>query len=200
MKKYKTSLVLEGGGMRGAYTAGALSWLIDNNIEFDNAYGISTGAVHLCNFLLKDKKNLFDFSTKYITDKNAIGVRSIIRSGHLVDYDYLFNDLMIDKIGFDITKKSLTKLNIDDDGLNETDHRFLRTIIEKFKGGPVGLSSVAASIGEEINTLEDVYEPYLLQEGFIVRTPRGRMVTDKAYKNLGISKNEKNKQMSLWDE
>ncbi len=105
-----------------------------------------------------------------------------------------------EKIGFDITKKSLTKLNIDDDGLNETDHRFLRTIIEKFKGGPVGLSSVAASIGEEINTLEDVYEPYLLQEGFIVRTPRGRMVTEKAYKNLGISKNEKNKQMSLWDE
>lgn len=95
--------------MRGAYTAGALSWLVDNNIEFDNAYGISTGAVHLCNFLLKDKKNLFDFSTKYITDKNAIGVRSIIRSGHLVDYDYLFNDLMIDKIGFDINELNKVK-------------------------------------------------------------------------------------------
>lgn len=104
MKKLKTSLVLEGGGMRGAYTAGALSWLIDNNIEFDNAYGISTGAVHLCNFLLKDKKNLFDFSTKYITDKNAIGIKSILRCGHLVDYDYLFNELMVDRVGFDINK------------------------------------------------------------------------------------------------
>lgn len=104
MKKLKTSLVLEGGGMRGAYTAGALSWLIDNNIEFDNAYGISTGAVHLCNFLLKDKKNLFDFSTKYITDKNAIGIKSILRCGHLVDYDYLFNELMVGRIGFDVNK------------------------------------------------------------------------------------------------
>lgn len=104
MKKIKTSLVLEGGGMRGAYTAGALSWLIDNGIEFDNAYGISTGAVHLCNFLLKDKTNLFDFSTKYIADDNAIGIKSILRSGHLVDYDYLFNELMIKKVGFDINK------------------------------------------------------------------------------------------------
>ena len=88
----------------------------------------------------------------------------------------------------EITAISLTKLNIDEEGLNDTDHRFLRAIIEKFKGGPVGLASVAASIGEEVNTLEDVYEPYLLQEGFIVRTPRGRMVTDKAYKNLKIEK------------
>lgn len=88
-------------------------------------------------------------------------------------------------IKYDITKESLSKLNIDDDGLNETDHKFLLAIIEKFKGGPVGLASVAASIGEEVNTLEDVYEPYLLQEGFIIRTPRGRCVTDKAYRNLG---------------
>lgn len=89
-------------------------------------------------------------------------------------------------IKYEITRDSLSKLNIDSEGLNETDHKFLRAIIEKFKGGPVGLSSVAASIGEEVNTLEDVYEPYLLQEGFIIRTPRGRVVTEKAYKNLGI--------------
>lgn len=104
MKKVKTSLVLEGGGMRGAYTAGALSWLIDNNIEFDNAYGISTGAVHLCNFLLKDKKKLFDVSTKYIADENAIGLKSILRCGYLVDYDYIFNNLLVGVVGFDIKK------------------------------------------------------------------------------------------------
>ena len=104
MEKVKTSLVLEGGGMRGAYTAGALSWLIDNNVEFDNAYGISTGAVHLCNFLLKDKKNLFDFAVDYIGDKNAIGAKSFFRCGHIVDYDYIFDTLLKDKVGFDILK------------------------------------------------------------------------------------------------
>ena len=62
-------------------------------------------------------------------------------------------------------------------------------MIEKFRGGPVGLNTIAASIGEEVTTLEDVYEPYLLQEGFIVRTPRGRMVTEKAYKHLGVTPN-----------
>ena len=91
-------------------------------------------------------------------------------------------------IKFDITKSSLTKLNIDEEGLNETDHKFLKAIIERFNGGPVGLSSVAASIGEEVNTLEDVYEPYLLQEGFIIRTPRGRVASEKTYKHLGIKK------------
>ena len=89
-------------------------------------------------------------------------------------------------IDLDITKESLIKLDIDDNGLNETDHRFLRAIIEKFKGGPVGLAPIASSIGEELVTIEDVYEPYLLQEGFIVRTPRGRIATEKAYLNLGI--------------
>lgn len=102
--KIKTSLVLEGGGMRGAYTAGALSWLINNNIEFNNAYGISTGAIHLCNYLLKDKKNLLDFSTKYINDKKAVGLKAILNCFHLVDYDYLFNDLMMKKAKFDIDK------------------------------------------------------------------------------------------------
>lgn len=111
MNKNKTALVLEGGGMRGAYTAGALSWLIDNNIEFDNAYGISTGAVHLTNFLLKNKENLFNFSVDYIRDKNAIGLRSILRCGHLVDYDYLFDYLMIKKVGFDIKELNSVKSN-----------------------------------------------------------------------------------------
>jgi Holliday junction DNA helicase RuvB len=90
------------------------------------------------------------------------------------------------KIALDITKTSLDKLNIDSAGLNQTDHRYLKAIIEKFKGGPVGLNAIASSIGEELTTLEDVYEPYLLQEGFIVRTPRGRMVCEKAYEHLGL--------------
>jgi Holliday junction DNA helicase RuvB len=86
-----------------------------------------------------------------------------------------------------ITANSLNKLRIDQAGLNQTDHRYLSSIIEKFKGGPVGLNAIASSIGEEVTTLEDVYEPYLLQEGYIVRTPRGRMVTEKAYEHLGLS-------------
>ena len=90
-------------------------------------------------------------------------------------------------IELDITMMALKKLDIDSLGLNKTDHNYLKTIIEKFKGGPVGLNSIAASIGEEAITLEDVYEPYLLQEGFIVRTSRGRMVTDKAREHLGSS-------------
>lgn len=94
-------------------------------------------------------------------------------------------------IDIDVTKESLIKLGIDNDGLDETDHKFLKAIIERFNGGPVGLAPVAASIGEELVTLEDVYEPFLLQEGFIVRTPRGRIATDKAYRNLGLEKKEK---------
>jgi len=90
------------------------------------------------------------------------------------------------EIKLPVTIASLNKLKIDRVGLNETDYHYLHAIIEKFNGGPVGLNAIAASIGEEQTTLEDVYEPYLLQEGFIVRTPRGRMVTPKAYEHLGI--------------
>ena len=93
------------------------------------------------------------------------------------------------EIELKIAETALSKLNVDNYGLNETDHKYLLTIIEKFKGGPVGLNTIAASIGEEVNTLEDVYEPYLLQEGFIVRTPRGRVATEKAYDHLGCEKN-----------
>jgi Holliday junction DNA helicase RuvB len=98
-----------------------------------------------------------------------------------------FVDDNCEEIEFGITTSSLDKLKIDNEGLNLTDRRYLLTIIEKFKGGPVGLGAIAASIGEEITTLEDVYEPYLLQEGFITRTPRGRVVTKKAYDHLNIN-------------
>lgn len=91
-------------------------------------------------------------------------------------------------IDLEVTRLSLKKLNIDEYGLNEMDHKYLSAIIQRFKGGPVGLNAIAASISEEPNTLEDVCEPYLLQEGFIIRSPRGRVVTDKTYKHLGKEK------------
>jgi Holliday junction DNA helicase RuvB len=91
-------------------------------------------------------------------------------------------------IDFNITKISLDRLKVDELGLDETDKQLLESIIYKFNGGPVGVEAIAASIGEEITTIEDVYEPYLLQLGFLKRTPRGRMVTDKAYEHLKIVK------------
>ena len=71
------------------------------------------------------------------------------------------------------------------DGLDEMDNRILMTIIEKFKGGPVGLNTISTAVGEESGTIEDVYEPFLIQEGFLMRTPRGREATPKAYEHLG---------------
>ncbi len=94
-------------------------------------------------------------------------------------------------INLDITKLSLDKLKVDSLGLDETDYNLLKSIIEKFNGGPVGIEAIASSIGEEQTTIEDVYEPYLLQNGFLKRTNRGRMVTEKAYEHLKINHNEK---------
>ncbi|CCY79906.1 holliday junction ATP-dependent DNA helicase RuvB [Mycoplasma sp. CAG:877] len=92
------------------------------------------------------------------------------------------------KIDLDITKEALTRLHIDELGLDKTDHDLLLAIINKFNGGPVGIEALSSSIGEEVTTIEDVYEPYLLQTGLLKRTTRGRMVTDKAYEALGIEK------------
>lgn len=88
-------------------------------------------------------------------------------------------------IDLDIAKYSLKALNVDEYGLDEMDNRILLTIIENFKGGPVGITTIATAVGEESGTIEEVYEPFLIQEGFIKRTPRGREVTEKAYKHLG---------------
>ncbi len=87
-----------------------------------------------------------------------------------------------------ITEYGLEALNVDKNGLDEMDNRMLSTIIEKFGGGPVGLTTIATAIGENAGTLEEVYEPFLIQEGFLMRTPRGRKVTEKAYKHLGFDK------------
>lgn len=89
-------------------------------------------------------------------------------------------------IDIDITRFGLTALNIDEDGLDEMDNIILSTIINKFSGGPVGISNIATSAGEEAETLEEVYEPYLIKEGYLKRTPRGREATLRAYKHLGI--------------
>lgn len=90
------------------------------------------------------------------------------------------------RIDLKIAKFALDKLKVDAIGLDETDYNLLRAIIEKFNGGPVGIDALASSIGEEQTTIEDVYEPYLLQNGFLKRTSRGRMVTNKAYEHLKI--------------
>lgn len=88
----------------------------------------------------------------------------------------------------EILNLSLNRLKVDQDGLDETDYHLLRAIIERYDGGPVGLEALASSIGEETTTIEDVYEPYLLQNGYLKRTSRGRVATEKAYKHLGIEK------------
>lgn len=89
----------------------------------------------------------------------------------------------------EILEDALNRLKVDKLGLDETDYNLLLSIIEKFNGGPVGIEALASSIGEEVSTIEDVYEPYLLQNGYLKRTSRGRMVTEKAYNHLGIEKN-----------
>jgi len=88
-------------------------------------------------------------------------------------------------IDIEIARYALRALNVDAHGLDEMDNKILNTIIDKFKGGPVGLSTLATAVSESSETIEEVYEPFLIQEGFIMRTPRGREVTEKAYKHLG---------------
>ncbi len=90
------------------------------------------------------------------------------------------------KIDLAIARYALNALNIDTKGLDEMDNKILLTIIQKFKGGPVGLSTIATAVGEEAGTIEEVYEPFLIMEGFLKRTPRGRVATELAYKHLGI--------------
>ncbi|NUM25886.1 MAG: Holliday junction branch migration DNA helicase RuvB [Candidatus Buchananbacteria bacterium] len=89
-------------------------------------------------------------------------------------------------INQDITKQALTMLDIDEFGLDEVDRKILEVIITKFDGGPVGLNTIAAATGEEMSTIEDVYEPFLIQTGFLKRTPKGRMATELAYRHLGL--------------
>jgi holliday junction DNA helicase RuvB len=103
------------------------------------------------------------------------------------------------KITLEIAKIALNALDVDENGLDEMDNRILMTIIEKYKGGPVGLSTIATSCGEEAETIEEVYEPFLIQEGYLKRTARGRMATEMAYNHLKIKPNMKGETGSLFD-
>ena len=91
------------------------------------------------------------------------------------------------KIDLEITKYALEALNVDAYGLDEMDNKILSTLIKNFKGGPVGITTLSTAVSETAETIEEVYEPFLIQQGFVVRTPRGRQVTDKAYKHLGLT-------------
>ena len=102
------------------------------------------------------------------------------------DFALVFESSEIDE---DITQMSLKRLKVDSSGLDQVDIQYLEALIMKFNGGPVGAQTVATSIGEEVTTIEDVVEPYLLQEGFVKRTPRGRIATEKAYQHLNIEHN-----------
>ena len=87
-----------------------------------------------------------------------------------------------------VADAALARLNVDEFGLDDMDDRILTTIIEKFGGGPVGLGTIAVAVGEDAGTLEEVYEPYLLQQGFLERTPRGRVATATAYRRFGFTR------------
>lgn len=104
-------------------------------------------------------------------------------------------------VGFEDARYALQKMDIDELGLDDTDRGLLRALIEKFGGGPVGLETLAATINEDANTIEDVYEPYLMQIGFIARTPRGRVCLRAAYEHMGLQMSEKQRvQTSLFDD
>jgi Holliday junction DNA helicase RuvB len=111
------------------------------------------------------------------------------------DFAQVLNDGDID---LGITQHALKALNVDEHGLDDMDNRILGTIIDKFKGGPVGITTIATAVGEEAGTLEEVYEPFLIQEGFLQRTPRGREVTAKAYEHLGKKPGNQAGQVPLW--
>lgn len=111
------------------------------------------------------------------------------------DFAQIKGDGRIDRA---IAEYGLEALNVDDGGLDEMDNRILSCIIEKFKGGPVGMSTIATAVGEEAGTIEEVHEPFLIMEGYIHRTPRGREATDKAYQHLGIPRFNPNQQNTLF--
>jgi len=97
-------------------------------------------------------------------------------------------------IDMEISKYGLNALDVDEHGLDEMDNKILMTIIDKFAGGPVGLNTLSTAVSEESDTIEEVYEPYLIKEGYLMRTPRGRIVTDRSYKHLGVKKDTGNQQ------
>ena len=145
-------------------------------------------------------KKLLPFKGR-VTSKSLIDLLGYIDSGSTYDSDESEADKAKNSPTDDAifyvseTNKSavLSLLNIDSYGLDSTDRQMLTAMIEKFSGGPVGIDTIAVAIGEDNATIEDVYEPYLIQSGFLIRTQRGRMVTDLAYEHLGLVKNDAGK-------
>ncbi len=137
--------------------------------------------------IIKRTANIFNESiTDSAAQKLAMCSRSTPRIANRLfkrirDFAQILNDGIID---LNLVQEALVRLKVDQEGLDKIDHKILQTIIDKFDGGPVGIESLAKTIGEDVNNIEEVYESYLLQKGFINRTPRGRIVTKKAYEHL----------------
>jgi len=168
------------------------------------------GAVYRLDFYDQASiENILKRSTRILQVKaEAGGLREIARRARgtprvanrllkrVRDYAQVMADSIVTE---SVAIEALSKLEVDHIGLDEVDHKVLHTIIDKFNGGPVGLDTIAASISEESDTIMDVYEPYLLQLGFLERTPRGRLATQLAYQHLGLPYNkEKPPQPTLW--
>ena len=141
--------------------------------------GIVTRSAHILNIPIADKAAIEIASRSRGTPRIANALLRRIR-----DFAQIKGD---GTINLDITRIGLKALHVDAHGLDEMDNKILITLIDKFKGGPVGLSTLATAVSENGETIEEVYEPFLIQEGFLMRTPRGREVTEKAYKHLGKS-------------
>lgn len=168
----------------GLLTAPLLSRFgIKSRLEYYNSEVLTRiveRSAHILNVQLKDDAAFEIARRSRGTPRIANGLLRRVR-----DFAQVLNDGIID-IG--ITQHALNALNVDEHGLDEMDNRILLAIIEKFKGGPVGLTTIATAVGEEPGTLEEVYEPFLIQEGFLQRTPRGREATEKAY--IHLNKNQ----------
>jgi Holliday junction DNA helicase RuvB len=158
----------------------------------------------LSRFAIKSRLEYYKSDTLYniiIRAANILGVKITSDAAHEIsrrsrgtpriangllrrvrDFAQVLRDGVIDHA---ITQHALKALNVDEHGLDDMDNKILMTIIDKFKGGPVGLNTISTAVGEDSGTIEEVYEPFLIQEGFLKRTPRGREVTPKAYKHLG---------------
>lgn len=165
----------------GLLTAPLLSrFAIKSRLEYYNAETLQKIVLRAANIL--DVKISADAAKEIAgrsraTPRIANGLLRRVR-----DFAQVLNE---GKIDIGITQHALKALNVDEHGLDEMDNKILSTIIDKFKGGPVGITTIATAVGEEAGTLEEVYEPFLIQEGFLQRTPRGREVTGKAYEHLG---------------
>ena len=156
---------------------------ISNRLEYYNTELLSTIIQRSASILNVDIKNnaaLEIASRSRGTPRVANGLLRRVR-----DFAQIKGD---GKIDIEITKYSLKALSVDTYGLDDMDNKILNTLIDKFKGGPVGITTIATAVSESAETIEEVYEPFLIQEGFLVRTPRGREVTDLAYKHLGKAK------------